>query len=206
MTDMISLPIDLVEGVINFIETKHGANYLTKALRETVVAPSTMPAATSPVHAAAAPGAARSAGPAALIEHGNRPIHIWADGACSGNPGPAGAGWIIVDPETDTEISHGSAFISDKGTNNMAEILAAAYALESIAAGATVTIKTDSNYVVGTMTQGWKRKANTDLWDLLDQAVAKHYVTFEHVKGHNGNRWNEAADRLAVTARSNKSV
>ena len=49
---------------------------------------------------------------------------------------------------------------------------------------------------------GWKTAAkkpvkNADLWQRLDEQVARHTVTWHWVKGHSGHRENEIADELA---------
>jgi len=125
-------------------------------------------------------------------------ITLYTDGACSGNPGPAGAGWVAV--MNGEKVDQGRKSLGH-GTNQMAEILAAAIALESIPAGSRVKVLTDSQYVVNTMMMGWKRKANREHWHRLDQAAARHAaVLFEHVRGHNGDQWNEVADSLATAA------
>ena len=70
--------------------------------------------------------------------------------------------------------------------------------LAHVPQGESVTVFCDSKYVINTMTRGWKRRANTDLWGKLDAEVAKREVVWEWVKGHSGNRLNEEADRAAL--------
>ncbi len=139
--------------------------------------------------------------PAKVYDHGGDPIVLWTDGACSGNPGPGGSAWVGTDP-AENHLFEGSCFIGKDVTNNAAEIMAAVHGLNALKEGATVTLITDSQYVVGTMNENWRRKKNIPLWYQLDAAVERHAsVTFRHVRGHNGNRWNEHVDTLAVAAR-----
>ncbi len=84
-----------------------------------------------------------------------------------------------------------------KTTNNRMEIAAVTAAVE---AGATV-IYTDSMYVVGTLTLGWKRRKNHDMWVALDEKLKNLQVEIIHIKGHNGDLFNERADQLAGEAR-----
>ena len=140
-------------------------------------------------------------------------IKAYTDGACSGNPGKGGIGAIIL--KDDKEVGR----ICDGWrltTNNRMEILAAARALELIAVWLThncdfskdtdvkVTVYSDSQVLVKTMSNGWTRKANKDLWKRLDEAcdklqdVFKAEVEFEKVPGHSGVRFNVTADQLAV--------
>ena len=85
-------------------------------------------------------------------------------------------------------------------TNNRMELMAAIQGLEAVPAGSKVVLHSDSSYLVNTMTKYWKRRVNHDLWERLDALSGSHNVEWRWVRGHNGDRWNEAADRLAVAA------
>ncbi len=135
-------------------------------------------------------------------------IHVYTDGACSGNPGPGGAAAVIIAGDTTGRFLAGYRMT----TNNRMEIMAAIIGLEEAAQrcpapGTRVVVHTDSQLVYGTMALGWKGKANGDLWQRLRKAAeilrTTHgaTVTFEKVKGHAGDTWNDLADRLAVEAR-----
>jgi ribonuclease HI len=82
-------------------------------------------------------------------------------------------------------------------TNQQAEIAAAAIGLESLAEGCTVTIMSDSRYVVETMGGTWRRKTNHEWWKRLDSAAKKHQITWKWVKGHDGHAVQEVADSMA---------
>ncbi len=138
-------------------------------------------------------------------------LTAYTDGACSGNPGPGGWGVLLIASDGDRlvkerELKGGEA----ETTNNRMELMAAIMALETLSRGAAITIVTDSAYVKGGVTQwihGWKRNGwktaakkpvkNEDLWRRLDDARARHDVTWEWVKGHAGHDENERADQLA---------
>ncbi|MEM7720574.1 MAG: ribonuclease HI [Pseudomonadota bacterium] len=135
----------------------------------------------------------------------------YTDGACSGNPGPGGWGALLVARDGNTvvkerELKGGEA----ETTNNRMELLAAIEALDALSRPTTLTIVTDSAYVKNGVTSwihGWKRNGwrtsskkpvkNEDLWRRLDDAQARHDVTWEWVKGHAGHPENERADELA---------
>ena len=121
---------------------------------------------------------------------------IYTDGSCSGNPGPGGWAAIIEHEGETTRISGGER----STTNNRMEITAAVRGLEAAPPGATAVVHSDSEYLVKTMTKGWKRNVNRDLWEQFDLAVAKRNVDFRWVRGHAGHPQNEEADRLAVQA------
>ena len=135
----------------------------------------------------------------------------YTDGACSGNPGPGGWGVLLVAKDGDVvvkerELNGGEA----DTTNNRMELTAAIEALTSLSRRTAITIVTDSSYVKDGLTKwihGWKRNGwktaakkpvkNEDLWRALDEAVARHEVSWEWVKGHAGHEENERADKLA---------
>tara|TARA_B100001146_G_scaffold211053_1_gene209368 strand:+ start:813 stop:1214 length:402 start_codon:yes stop_codon:yes gene_type:complete len=121
-------------------------------------------------------------------------IVIHTDGACKGNPGPGGWGAVIEQNGGQVKLS-GS---EPQTTNNRMEMTAVIKGLEAVDASANVLISSDSTYVINTMTKGWKRKANQDLWDQLDRLVQSRNVSWRWVRGHNGDRGNELADALAT--------
>ena len=82
-------------------------------------------------------------------------------------------------------------------TNQQAEIAAAAVGLENLKEKCTVTVMSDSRYVVETMGGTWKRKTNHDWWKRLDNAAKKHQITWKWVKGHSGHVVQEVADSMA---------
>ncbi|HVB82320.1 MAG TPA: ribonuclease H, partial [Candidatus Binataceae bacterium] len=121
------------------------------------------------------------------------PILIYADGSCEGNPGPGGWGVVIVTPAGTHRLSGGDS----QTTNNRMEIMAAIEALRALDAGVPVILRSDSQYLVKTMNEGWRRTKNLDLWKQLDAEVARHDVRFQWVRGHAGDARNEEADELA---------
>ena len=123
-------------------------------------------------------------------------IVIHTDGACRGNPGPGGWGAVIEQNGGQVKLS-GS---EPQTTNNRMEMTAVIKGLEAVDASAKVLISSDSTYVINTMTKGWKRKANHDLWEQLDRLAGSRNVSWRWVRGHNGDRGNELADALATKA------
>jgi len=138
-----------------------------------------------------------------------KPVEIFTDGACSGNPGPGGWGAILRWDGKERELSGGAA----ETTNNRMELTAAIEALRALKRAVPVELYTDSVYVKDGITKwihawkakGWKTAAkkpvkNQDLWRALDEALAEHTVTWHWVKGHAGHPENERADALARAA------
>ncbi len=125
-------------------------------------------------------------------------VLIYADGGCIGNPGPGG--WGVVFASTDGAVQSQLSGSESKTTNNRMELTAAIEGLKRTAPGAHVTLRSDSQYLINTMTRGWKRKANHDLWRILDSLANERHVTFEWVRGHAGDQLNGLADELANSA------
>ncbi len=76
-------------------------------------------------------------------------------------------------------------------------MMGAIEALKSLPDNSEARIISDSQYVVNTITKGWKRKKNQDLWAMMDFQISRmKFVEFQWVKGHDGNAMNEMADTL----------
>ncbi|MEG3842613.1 RNase H family protein [Microcoleus sp. herbarium14] len=104
-------------------------------------------------------------------------VHIYCDGACSGNPGPGGwAAYLSVPgkPEADKLIC-GHA---DATTNNRMELTAAIEGLKALKFPCQVEVFSDSQYLCYTLAKNWKRKANTELWAEIDKLATIHSITW----------------------------
>ena len=121
-------------------------------------------------------------------------IDIYTDGSCLGNPGPGGWAAIVVEGGVKRNLSGGAPGT----TNNRMELSAAIEGLEAVLKNAAVTVHSDSQHLVNTMTRNWKRKVNLDLWGSLDSLVASREVRWKWVKGHAGHPGNEEANDLAI--------
>jgi ribonuclease HI len=135
-------------------------------------------------------------------------VHLFTDGACSGNPGPGGWAFILrhVKSGAEKEESGGER----ETTNNRMELTAVIRALEALKRRCRVRLHTDSKYVqqgISEWIHAWKKRGwktadkkpvkNEDLWRLLDEAAAQHDIEWLWVKGHAGHEGNEYADMLA---------
>ncbi len=157
------------------------------------------------VQAVAAPDKkAVAAERARSLTHAADAYVVYADGACSGNPGPAGLGVVLQDGMVRRELS----MFLGVGTNNIAEltaILEAANAIED--AARPVRMHTDSKYAIGVLSMGWKAKANIELVQRTKVALSRLTdVQLIHVPGHAGVPLNERADALAVQAVKTEST
>jgi len=141
-------------------------------------------------------------GAAATAKAPENAIHVWTDGACSGNPGPAGIGVIVIDGKEQKELSE----YLGQGTNNIAELTAILRGLEAVTDKARpVIVYSDSAYSIGLLTQNWKAKANQELVAKL-RAKTKEFpdLRFVKVAGHAGVALNERVDYLATSAVSRR--
>ncbi len=129
-------------------------------------------------------------------------VLVYADGACSGNPGPAGVGAVALWADQKRELSE---YIGE-ATNNIAELTGILRATElAQALGRPLRLYTDSKYSIGVLTQGWKVRANKELVAKVREALDAHPdAKLFHVPGHQGVRLNEEADLLAVRAVQNR--
>ncbi len=131
-------------------------------------------------------------------------IEIYTDGAARGNPGPGGYGVVLKYKNFRKEISGGF----NHTTNNRMELMAVIIGLESITQkDLLVKIYSDSKYVIDSINLKWvfrwqkngfKNKANPDLWQRLLKCynIKKHELIW--VKGHADNIENNRCDELAV--------
>lgn len=136
-------------------------------------------------------------------------VEIFADGACSGNPGLGGYGAILKYGREIKEIS-GYEY---ETTNNRMEMTAVIKALELLKRPCKIRIFTDSNYVVKGMTEwvtGWIKRnwlnsrkkpvLNKDLWERLLKLSQSHQIEWKWIRGHHGHPENERCDQLARNA------
>ena len=125
-------------------------------------------------------------------------VVAYTDGACSGNPGPAGLGVVFLN---ETERIECFEYLGE-GTNNIAELTAILRALEELGEQpGPVVIFTDSRYSIGVLQQDWKAKKNKQLIATTRARLGKRSdVTLHYVKGHAGIPLNEKADELARLA------
>jgi ribonuclease HI len=136
-------------------------------------------------------------------------ITVSTDGSCLRNPGGA-IGWAWVD-HAGGSASGGAV----SGTNQIAELRAVLEAIEAHPGAEPLHIEADSLYAIkcaSVWVAGWRRKGwrtagggpvqNLGLVQGIERAIAGRAgpVTFGWVRGHQGNRFNEEADRLAGAA------
>ncbi len=137
-------------------------------------------------------------------------VTIYTDGACSGNPGPGGYGTILQSGKHERELAQGYR----RTTNNRMELMAVIAGLKILTRQCSVTLYSDSRYVVDGIEKGWAKSwkargwkkadkqpaVNADLWALILDLTARHQVKLVWVKGHASNPGNNRCDALAVAA------
>jgi len=149
-----------------------------------------------------------------LKEHGKGPVTgVFTDGSCEGNPGPGGWGAVWVEEDEIVEERSGA---DPDTTNNRMELMALIAAYEMLPTDQVINIYSDSQLCVNTINEwakgwekrGWKRKTGPiKNLDLVKRAYAlageRPLATLKWIKAHDGSRWNEYADTLAVEAGRN---
>ena len=154
------------------------------------------------------------------------PIHASTDGACRGNPGKGGWGWVYYSAlGKDTGPTYSGYGGDPKTTNNKMELTAVIQLFKSVVIGVEMTIFSDSQYVLKGLVKdgngdlnikgeysgwmqnwiksGWKKPAkNVDLWQTLNSEIQRHIdggsrFHLRWVKGHSGDIGNDLADALA---------
>ena len=141
-------------------------------------------------------------------------VVLYCDGACSPNPGVGGWGVLLIAPghgDVRKELSGAEA----QSTNNRMELTAALEGVRALKRPSCVRIVTDSKYLRNAFTEGWidnwqrngwrtagrKPVKNEDLWRALLDALERHDVQWEWVRGHADDPCNQRCDELAVEAR-----
>ena len=141
---------------------------------------------------------------------------VYTDGACSGNPGAGGWGVVIISDRLETYNGG-----EKKTTNNRMELQAALFVLEklkNIKFDPSLTIKTDSKYLIDGMEKwmpNWKKKGwktasgkpvlNQDLWKALDHPELPK-IKLQYVKGHSGEKDNDRVDAIAVAFSKGRKI
>ena len=134
-------------------------------------------------------------------------ITIYTDGACSGNPGIGGWGVVIIDSSKEPVFLSGG---ENNTTNNRMELTAAIKSILYFKEKKELKIFTDSKYLkdgIESWIHKWKTNdcktsnkkpvKNKDLWMILDKEITKHIISWNWVKGHANNEFNDKADSLA---------
>jgi ribonuclease HI len=138
-------------------------------------------------------------------------VQLFADGACSGNPGPGGWAFLLRHPASGKQMERSGG--ERETTNNRMELTAVIEGLRLLKRPCRVRVVTDSTYVVKGMTEWigrwlrakWKNSRkepvlNRDLWESLLELSRPHQIEWQWIKGHHGHRENERCDRLARVA------
>ncbi len=127
-----------------------------------------------------------------------KPLTIYTDGSCLGNPGPGGWGVIIQDDGAEVILSGNETNTTNNRMEMTAVIEALKWAKKHHGTERKVKVYSDSSLVVKTASEGWKQKTNKDLWAPFDEVRTDMDIDWNWVKGHANNPLNERCDELAV--------
>ncbi|OEU51188.1 MAG: ribonuclease HI [Desulfobacterales bacterium C00003060] len=151
-----------------------------------------------------------------MISPGGGRVVVYTDGGCIRNPGPGGYGVVQLRGNHRQEFSGGFRLT----TNNRMELMACIVGIRTLKRKSSVSVYSDSRYVVNGITKGWAKRwrsngwmrnrtdlaLNADLWAQLLDLCDSHSVGFVWVKGHAGNLENERCDKLATQAASQQGL
>ncbi len=142
-------------------------------------------------------------------------VEIFTDGSCLGNPGKGGIGILLRYQGREKQISQGYLLT----TNNRMELVAVIEALNALKEPCRVQLHSDSQYMQNGIQKwifNWKKNnwktsdkkpvKNQDLWIALDNAIQRHQVEWQWVKGHSGHYENEICDQLAKQGANNPTL
>lgn len=137
-------------------------------------------------------------------------VTIYTDGSCLGNPGNGGYCAILFYKEHKKVLTAGYRLT----TNNRMELLAVITALSALKMPCRVTLYSDSKYVIDGITKwisswtkrNWKNVQNVDLWKKLAAIASKHTITWNWVKGHDNDIYNNECDELARQAAQGENL
>lgn len=143
-------------------------------------------------------------------------FEIYTDGATSSNGSEnAQGGWAYIILNDGMKIASAADYVQP-ATNNICELLAILNACKFIALQLkeidSVTIYSDSAYIINCVHQKWYHKWQNNGWITSQKKLVKNRQLWEElipffddprfkwvkVKAHNGNFWNEEVDKMAV--------
>jgi len=144
-------------------------------------------------------------------------LKIFTDGGCQGNPGPGGWAYVMILKTFQGESIAAQNKGAEKDTTNnrmeLTAVISALRALKTMNVPRKAAVITDSQYVQKGITEWirvWKRNSwrtsdkkpvkNQDLWMELDSLAGEFSITWEWVRGHAGNEYNEMCDRMTQEA------
>ena len=126
-------------------------------------------------------------------------LEIYCDGAYSSKRNIGGWAFVVIKDNIKIESKWAPEYNT---TNNRMELQAVIEACKWLLQQQIFIayIYSDSMYVIGTLTQNWKKNKNIDLWNILIPLIFNLQITWNHIKGHSGNKYNELCDALANNA------
>ena len=125
-------------------------------------------------------------------------VEIFTDGSSLGNPGPGGFCALIKKGGETIIVKGGEAHTTNNRMEMSAVIAGLHYLHTHFPKELECVVFSDSSLVISTITKGWKRKKNIDLWSKLDSIAEKfEKISWRWIKGHAGHTENEKADKVA---------
>lgn len=125
-------------------------------------------------------------------------LTIYTDGSSLGNPGPGGFAGLIMSDGNKVIVKGGDKMTTNNRMEMSAIIASLAWVAKNMEHQKKVRVVSDSNLLIQTLTKGWRRKKNLDLWKKMDAVTAQFdSIEWQWTPGHAGHKENTEADRIA---------
>lgn len=125
---------------------------------------------------------------------------VYTDGSYKKSSPLCGFGFVHV--KKDSYIEYYGHVPLQKCSNNIAELYAIKAALETVPGD--IEIRSDSEYSINVLSGNYNAKANLELINNIKKIMKGRNISFVHIMAHQGNKFNEIADKLANMGRETK--
>ncbi len=126
-------------------------------------------------------------------------VRLYCDGSYSGKSGCGGWGAVLVGKSTTLQLGGHFLYDNSLSGSEYSELLGAICPLEFLPDRLTATVYSDCLSLIKRASQGRFQQTgfHSAAWKRLQHVCDRHTIEWKWIRGHNGNRYNELADRIA---------